>query len=161
MTITIGDKIPDQKLVIMDKDKGPQQFSLLEFSSNKKVVLFGVPGAFTPTCTRNHLPGFIKNIDKIKGKGIDDIICFATNDIFTMQAWEEMSGVIGKIIFLSDSKAEFSKAIGTDYPDSFGTSIKTKRCSMLIDNGIVEKFFVESDSGQAIESGAENMINNI
>ena len=161
MSITIGDKIPDQTLVIMDKDKGPQSFSLLEFSSNKKVVLFGVPGAFTPTCTRNHLPGFIKNIDKIKEKGIDEIICFATNDIFTMQAWEEMSGAIGKIIFLSDSKAEFSKAIGTDYPDSFGTSIKTKRCSMLINKGIVEKFFVESDSGQAIESGAENMINNI
>ena len=93
--------------------------------------------------------------------GIYEIICFATNDIFTMQAWEEMSGAIGKIIFLSDNKAEFSKALGTDYPDSFGTSIKTKRCSMLIDKGIVEKFFVESDSGQAIESGAENMIKNI
>ncbi len=161
MTLTIGDIIPDQTLVVMDKDKGPQPFSLLEFSSNKKIVLFGVPGAFTPTCTRNHLPGFIDNIDKIKDKGIDEIICFATNDIFTMQAWEEMSGAIGKIIFLSDSKAEFSKAIGTDYPDTFGTSIKTKRCSMLIDKGIVKKFFVEAESGQVNESGAENMINNI
>ena len=84
MTIAIGNKIPDQILVVMDKDKGPQPFSLLEFSSNKKIVLFGVPGAFTPTCTRNHLPGFIKYIDKIKEKGIDEIICFATNDIFTM-----------------------------------------------------------------------------
>tara|TARA_B100000965_G_scaffold209333_1_gene174968 strand:- start:1006 stop:1491 length:486 start_codon:yes stop_codon:yes gene_type:complete len=161
MTLTIGDIIPDQTLVVMDKDKGPQPFSLLEFSSNKKIVLFGVPGAFTPTCTRNHLPGFIDNIDKIKDKGIDEIVCFATNDIFTMQAWEEMSGAIGKIIFLSDSKAEFSKAIGTDYPDTFGTSIKTKRCSMLIDKGIVKKFFVEAESGQVNESGAENMINNI
>ena len=99
--------------------------------------------------------------NKIKDKGIDEIICFATNDIFTMQAWEEMSGAIGKIIFLSDSKAEFSKAIGTDYPDTFGTSIKTKRCSMFIDQGIVKKFFVESESGQVSESGAENMINNL
>ncbi len=161
MALTIGDRISDQILVIMDKDKGPQPFSLLEFSSNKKIVLFGVPGAFTPTCTRNHLPGFIDNINKIKDKGIDEIICFATNDIFTMQAWEEMSGAIGKIIFLSDSKAEFSKAIGTDYPDTFGTSTKTKRCSMLIDKGIVKKFFVESESGQVGESGAENMINNL
>ena len=161
MTLAIGDRVPDQSLVIMDKDKGPQPFSLLEFSSNKKIVLFGVPGAFTPTCTRNHLPGFIDNINKIKDKGIDEIICFATNDIFTMQAWEEMSDAIGKIIFLSDSKAEFSKAIGTDYPDTFGTSIKTKRCSMFIDQGIVKKFFVESESGQVSESGAENMINNL
>ena len=161
MTLAIGDRVPDQSLVIMDKDKGPQPFSLLEFSSNKKIVLFGVPGAFTPTCTRNHLPGFIDNINKIKDKGIDEVICFATNDIFTMQAWEEMSGAIGKIIFLSDSKAEFSKAIGTDYPDTFGTSIKTKRCSMFIDQGIVKKFFVESESGQVSESGAENMINNL
>ena len=161
MTLAIGDRVPDQSLVVMDKDKGPQPFSLLEFSSNKKIVLFGVPGAFTPTCTRNHLPGFIDNINKIKNKGIDEIICFATNDIFTMQAWEEMSGAIGKIIFLSDSKAEFSKAIGTDYPDTFGTSIKTKRCSMFIDQGIVKKFFVESESGQVSESGAENMINNL
>tara|TARA_B100000427_G_scaffold78076_1_gene63650 strand:- start:526 stop:1011 length:486 start_codon:yes stop_codon:yes gene_type:complete len=161
MTLAIGDRVPDQSLVVMDKDKGPQPFSLLEFSSNKKIVLFGVPGAFTPTCTRNHLPGFIDNINKIKDKGIDEIICFATNDIFTMQAWEEMSGAIGKIIFLSDSKAEFSKAIGTDYPDTFGTSIKTKRCSMFIDQGIVKKFFVESESGQVSESGAENMINNL
>ena len=161
MNLIIGDRISDQTLVVMNKDKGPQPFSLLEFSSNKKIVLFGVPGAFTPTCTRNHLPGFIDNIDKIKDKGIDEIICFATNDIFTMQAWEEMSGAIGKIIFLSDSKAEFSKAIGTDYPDTFGTSIKTKRCSMLIDRGIVTKFFVESESGQVIDSSAENMISNL
>ncbi len=161
MTLAIGDRVPDKSLVVMDKDKGPQPFSLLEFSSNKKIVLFGVPGAFTPTCTRNHLPGFIDNINIIKDKGIDEIICFATNDIFTMQAWEEMSGAIGKIIFLSDSKAEFSKAIGTDYPDTFGTSIKTKRCSMFIDQGIVKKFFVESESGQVSESGAENMINNL
>ena len=161
MTLAIGDRVPDKSLVVMDKDKGPQPFSLLEFSSNKKIVLFGVPGAFTPTCTRNHLPGFIDNINNIKDKGIDEIICFATNDIFTMQAWEEMSGAIGKIIFLSDSKAEFSKAIGTDYPDTFGTSIKTKRCSMFIDQGIVKKFFVESESGQVSESGAENMINNL
>tara|TARA_B100000579_G_C22711904_1_gene794995 strand:- start:201 stop:686 length:486 start_codon:yes stop_codon:yes gene_type:complete len=158
MTLAIGDKIPDKTMIIMDKDKGPQPFSLLEFGSNKKIVLFGVPGAFTPTCTRNHLPGFIENIEKMKNKGIDEVICFATNDIFTMQAWEEMSGAIGKIIFLSDSKAEFSMAIGTEYPDSFGTSIKTKRCSMLLDNSIVKKFFIESESGQVIESGAANML---
>ena len=161
MSVKPGDNIPSQKLVIMDKVKGPQPFSLDEFCKEKKIVLFGVPGAFTPTCARNHLPGYIEKAQAIKGKGVAEILCFATNDIFTMTAWEEMSGAIGEIVFLSDSKAKFSKLLGTDFTDSFGTSIKTKRCSMLIDKGIVKKFFVESESGQVGESGAENMINNL
>ena len=137
MSDLIGNELPNETLVFMDKDKGPQPLKILDFCKGKKIVIFGVPGAFTPTCARNHLPGFIENADKIKEKAVDEIVCFATNDIFTMSAWEEMSGSNGKIKFLSDSKAEFAKSLGTDYPDTFGTSIKTKRCSLLVNDGTV------------------------
>ena len=158
MSVKPGDNIPSQKLVIMDKVKGPQPFSLDEFCKEKKIVLFGVPGAFTPTCARNHLPGYIEKAQAIKDKGVAEILCFATNDIFTMTAWEEMSGAIGEIVFLSDSKAKFSKLLGTDFPDSFGTSIKTKRCSILITNGVIEQFFVESEDGVVDVSSADHML---
>ena len=107
------------------------------------------------------MPGFIDKADEMKARGIDEVICFATNDIFTLSAWEEMSGSIGKILFLSDSKAKFSKSIGTDFPDSFGTSTKTQRCSILINDGMVEKFFVEDEDGQVSVSSADNMLENI
>ena len=161
MVDLIGNKIPDIKLVKMDSEKGPQPLSVLYYCKDKKVVMFGVPGAFTPTCSRNHLPGFIDKADEMKARGIDEVICFATNDIFTLSAWEEMSGSIGKILFLSDSKAKFSKSIGTDFPDSFGTSTKTQRCSILINDGTVEKFFVEDEDGQVSVSSADNMLENI
>ena len=154
----IGKELPNKTLIYMDKEKGPQPLKILEFCKGKKIVIFGVPGAFTPTCARNHLPGFIENADKIKKKAIDEIICFATNDIFTMSAWEEMSGANGKIKFLSDGKAEFAKSLSTDYPDTFGTSIKTKRCSLLVNYGIIEKFFVEVDDGKVDLSSASKMV---
>ena len=100
MVDLIGNKIPDINLVKMDSEKGPQPLSVLDFCKDKKVVMFGVPGAFTPTCSRNHLPGFIDKADEMKARGVDAVICFATNDIFTLSAWEEMSGSIGKILFL-------------------------------------------------------------
>ena len=97
MSDLIGNELPNETLVFMDKDKGPQPLKILDFCKGKKIVIFGVPGAFTPTCARNHLPGFIENADKIREKAVDEIVCFATNDIFTMSAWEEMSGSNGKI----------------------------------------------------------------
>ena len=132
MSDLIGNELPNETLVFMDKDKGPQPLKILDFCK--------------------------ENADKIKEKAIDEIICFATNDIFTMSAWEEMSGSNGKIKFLSDSKAEFAKSLGTDYPDTFGTSIKTKRCSLLVNDGIIEKFFVEVDGGKVDVSGANKMM---
>ena len=158
MSDLIGNELPNETLVFMDKDKGPQPLKILDFCKGKKIVIFGVPGAFTPTCARNHLPGFIESSDKIREKAVDEIVCFATNDIFTMSAWEEMSGSNGKIKFLSDSKAEFAKSLGTDYPDTFGTSIKTKRCSLLVNDGIIENFFVEVDGGKVDVSGANKML---
>ena len=158
MNSLIGNKLPDITMIQMSAENGPTPTSIANICENKKVIIFGVPGAFLPVCSKDHLPGYIDNYETIKAKNIDEIICFATNDIFTINAWEEMTGGSNKILFLSDGKADFAKAIGTDYPDTFGTSIKTQRCSMIVDQGIITHFFLEEDASQAHISGAENII---
>ena len=161
MSIKVGDQIPEENLVIMTEKDGPQGFSLREYCMEKKVVLIGLPGAFTPTCHRNHLPGYLENYDALKSKGVDEIICFSTNDIFVNSAWIQSLEAAEKVIMLSDSKAEFSKALGTDYSDPFGTSIKTQRFSMYLVDTVIRELFIEQESGQALLSGALNMIDSI
>mgnify|MGYP003317970822 FL=1 len=161
MSIKVGDQIPEENLVVMTEKDGPQGFSLREYCKGKKIVLIGLPGAFTPTCHRNHLPGYLDNYDALKSKGVDEIICFSTNDIFVNSAWIQSLGAAEKVIMLSDSKAEFSKALGTDYSDPFGTSIKTERFSMYLGDSVIRELFIEQESGQALLSGALNMIDSI
>ena len=161
MSIKVGDQIPEENLVVMSEKDGPQGFSLREYCKGKKIVLIGLPGAFTPTCHRNHLPGYLENYDALKSKGVDEIICFSTNDIFVNSAWIQSLGAAEKVIMLSDSKAEFSKALGTDYSDPFGTSIKTQRFSMYLVDTVIKELFIEQESGQALLSGALNMIDSI
>ncbi len=161
MSIKVGDQIPEENLVVMTEKDGPQGFSLREYCKGKKIVLIGLPGAFTPTCHRNHLPGYLENYDALKSKGVDEIICFSTNDIFVNSAWIQSLGAAEKVIMLSDSKAEFSKALGTDYSDPFGTSIKTQRFSMYLVDSFIRELFIEQESGQALLSGALNMIDSI
>ncbi|MDG2416879.1 MAG: peroxiredoxin [Pelagibacterales bacterium] len=161
MSIKVGDQIPEENLVVMTEKDGPQGFSLMEYCKGKKIVLIGLPGAFTPTCHRNHLPGYLENYDALKSKGVDEIICFSTNDIFVNSAWIQSLGAAEKVIMLSDSKAEFSKALGTDYSDPFGTSIKTQRFSMYLVDTVIRELFIEQESGQALLSGALNMIDSI
>ena len=161
MSIKVGDQIPEENIVVMTEKDGPQGFSLREYCKGKKIVLIGLPGAFTPTCHRNHLPGYLENYDALKSKGVDEIICFSTNDIFVNSAWIQSLGAAEKVIMLSDSKAEFSKALGTDYSDPFGTSIKTQRFSMYLVDSVIREFFIEQESGQALLSGALNMIDSI
>ena len=161
MSIKVGDQIPEENLVVMTEKDGPQGFSLREYCKGKKIVLIGLPGAFTPTCHRNHLPGYLENYDALKSKGVDEIICFSTNDIFVNSAWIQSLGAAEKVIMLSDSKAEFSKALGTDYSDPFGTSIKTQRFSMYLVDSVIRELFLEQESGQALLSGALNMIDSI
>lgn len=161
MSIKVGDQIPEENLVVMTEKDGPQGFSLREYCKGKKIVLIGLPGAFTPTCHRNHLPGYLDNYDALKSKGVDEIICFSTNDIFVNSAWIQSLGAAEKVIMLSDSKAEFSKALGTDYSDPFGTSIKTQRFSMYLVDSVIRELFIEQESGQALLSGALNMIDSI
>ena len=161
MSIKVGDQIPEENLVVMTEKDGPQGFSLREYCKGKKIVLVGLPGAFTPTCHRNHLPGYLENYDALKSKGVDEIICFSTNDIFVNSAWIQSLGAAEKVIMLSDSKAEFSKALGTDYSDPFGTSIKTQRFSMYLVDSVIRELFIEQESGKALLSGALNMIDSI
>ena len=161
MSIKVGDQIPEENLVVMTEKDGPQGFSLRKYCKGKKIVLIGLPGAFTPTCHRNHLPGYLDNYDALKSKGVDEIICFSTNDIFVNSAWIQSLGAAEKVIMLSDSKAEFSKALGTDYSDPFGTSIKTQRFSMYLVDSVIRELFIEQESGQALLSGALNMIDSI
>jgi peroxiredoxin len=158
MTIKVGDRLPEATFTVMTSD-GPQTRTTEEFFKGRRVVLFGVPGAFTPTCDRNHLPGFANKADEILGRGIDEIAVTGVNDVFVMDAWAKHSGAQGKISFLADGAAHFAKAIGLSADMSargFGT--RSQRYSMLVDDGIVRKLNVEEAPGKAEASGAEALL---
>ena len=124
----------------------------------RKVILFGVPGAFTPTCHRNHLPGFIENAGAIKAKGVDEIAVTATNDVFVMNAWSKDTKADGKVTFLADGSASFAKAAGLDLDLSErGMGVRTKRYSMLVDDGVVRQLNIEETPGTAEASGAKKI----
>lgn len=154
MTIETGAKLPDATLKIMTAD-GPANAELSSLVEGKKVVLFAVPGAFTPTCTLNHLPGFLDNRDAILAKGVDDIMVVSVNDPFVMKAWAEASGGRDKITFLGDWDASFTKSIGMDVDLSgAGLGVRTKRYSMIVEDGTVTALNVEESPGTAVISGA-------
>jgi peroxiredoxin len=154
MAITVGNALPDTKFKIMGSD-GPQEMSTSELFSGKKVVLFGVPGAFTPTCNMNHLPGFLKNLDLIKAKGVDEVAVVSVNDVFVMNEWAKASGGKDKIHFLSDGAADFTKAAGLEIDLSeVGLGVRSKRYSMIVENGKVTKLNIEQSPGVAEASGA-------
>src|SRR4029078_10096566 len=124
----------------------------------KKVVLFAVPGAFTPTCHKNHLPGFLGNADKIKQKGIDTIAVTGVNDVFVMDAWKQNTGAAGKIEFLADGSAAFCKSIGLSVDlGERGLGTRSQRYAMVVDDGVVKTLNVEDAPGKADISGAENL----
>jgi peroxiredoxin len=158
MTIAIGDSLPDATFRVMGPD-GLTPMTTKEVFGGKKVALFAVPGAFTPTCHLKHLPGFIKNLDAFKKKGVDTVACVAVNDPFVLGAWAEASGGKGKVLFLSDGNAEFTKKLGLDF-DGGGISLGTrsKRYAMLVDNGVVKVLNVEGSPGVAEESTAEKLL---
>jgi peroxiredoxin len=158
MTIQVGDRLPDATFFMMG-DSGPDKKTTSEIFGGKKVVLFAVPGAFTPTCHLQHLPGFIERADEFKAKGVDRIICIAVNDPFTLDAWSDVAGARGKVCFLSDGNAEFTKKIGMDFDGAgVGLGVRSKRYAMLVDDGVVKSLHVEEQPGVAIESSAENML---
>ena len=155
MPIAVGEKLPEATFTTMTSE-GPTPMSTRDLTSGRKVVLFAVPGAFTPTCHMKHLPGFIANAEAIKGKGVDTIACVAVNDIFVMDAWAKQSGHDGSIMFLADGNAEFAKAIGMDLDASgFGMGIRSHRYAMIVDDGRVTSLHVEPQAGQAEVSSAE------
>jgi glutaredoxin/glutathione-dependent peroxiredoxin len=161
MAIKVGDRLPEAKFRVMGPD-GPAVKSTADIFKGKKVVLFAVPGAFTPTCSNNHLPGFLQNADAFKQKGIDTIAVTGVNDVFVMDAWKKASGAGGKIEFLSDGNGEFAKALDMTLDGSgFGLGTRSKRYAMLVDDGVVKKLNVEDVAGKAEVSGAENLLKQI
>ncbi|MGI9465222.1 MAG: peroxiredoxin [Aestuariivirgaceae bacterium] len=155
MTISVGDKLPEATFTTMTSE-GPMPLTSGDLTAGRKVVLFAVPGAFTPTCHMKHLPGFLANAEAIKAKGVDTIACVSVNDIFVMDAWSKQSGGDGKVMFLADGNAEFTTAIGMDLDASgFGMGTRSTRYAMVIDDGRVTSLHIEPQAGQAEQSSAE------
>jgi len=155
--IKVGDRLPKATFTVMTAD-GPAAKSTDDLFKGKKVVLVGVPGAFTPTCHKNHLPGFIENEKAIKAKGVDDIAIIATNDVFVMNAWAKDTKSEGKITFLADGSAAFAKATGLDLDlNERGMGMRNKRFSMIVEDGVVRTLNIEEGPG-AEKSGAKTML---
>lgn len=158
MTIAEGDTLPEATFRALGPD-GIQTLSTKDVFGGKKVVLFAVPGAFTPTCHLKHLPGFIEGADAIKAKGVDDVICVAVNDPFVLAAWGEATGAAGKVKILSDGNAEFTKAIGMDFDGSgIGLGTRSKRYAMVVEDGTVKVLNTEENPGVAEVSDAESIL---
>ncbi len=157
MTIAIGDRLPPVEFLMMTGD-GQQKVSTDVIFAGRKVVLFAVPGAFTPTCSRNHLPGFLSNVEAIKAKGVDAVVCVTVNDIHVVNAWAKHTGAEGKIMMLADDNGKFTKAVGMNrfFPDS-GMGERSRRYSMIIENGVVRQLNVEDKPGVNV-SGADTIL---
>ena len=156
MTIQIGDRIPDSTLMTMTDGK-PAPLTTAELFGGKKVVLFSVPGAFTPTCSVKHLPSFVDNVDEILGKGVDTIACMAVNDVFVMNAWGQ-SASADKIAMLADGNGEFAKSLGLEMDASgFGMGKRSQRFALIADDGVVRHLFIEAP-GEYRVSAAEHVL---
>ena len=159
MRLKENDKIPNSEFFIME-DGSPIKKNTLEFFKDKKVVLFGLPGAYTSVCSAKHLPGYVDNYEKYKAKGIDHIVCISVNDPFVMDAWGKSQGVGDKIIMMADPFLEFTKSIGADVDKSArGLGIRSNRYTMLIDSLKVIKLQEEEDAGTCEISSAKNFLN--
>ena len=158
MTIAVGQKLPDTTFKTATAD-GPKEVSTAEIFAGRKVVLFGVPGAFTPTCNNNHLPGYIENRDAILSRGVDEIAVVAVNDVFVMSAWARASGGDGKILFLADGSGDFAKATGLDIDlGKGGLGLRNKRFSMIVEDGVVTALNIEDAPGAVVNSGAATIL---
>lgn len=157
MTIKIGDTLPSTGFVQMTSE-GPQGISSDDYFKGKRVALFSVPGAFTPTCSAKHLPGFVEKADALKAKGIDEIACTAVNDAFVMGAWGKSAGVEGKVTMLADGNGDFPKAVGLEMDGSkFGMGARGQRFAMIVNDGVVEQLHVEAP-GEFRVSAAEYIL---
>jgi peroxiredoxin len=157
MAIKVGDKLPEASFMVMTAS-GPAKKSTADIFAGKKVALFAVPGAFTPTCQQQHVPGFVARVAELKGKGIDLIACTAVNDIFVLSQFAKDTGADGKITMLADGNAEFAKKLGLDIDLSgFGLGVRSKRYAMLIDDGVVKVLNVEDSPPQHDKSSAATL----
>ncbi len=156
MTISVGDRIPEATLQVMGAN-GPEPKTTAELFKGRRVALFAVPGAFTPTCSAKHLPGFVQNADAIKSKGVDDIICVSVNDSFVMGAWGKDQKTDGKVTMAADGAGAFSKALGLTMDTGAFGGMRSKRYSMLVNDGVVSKLNIEDGGGFGVSS-AETLI---
>ncbi|MGH8261640.1 MAG: peroxiredoxin [Steroidobacteraceae bacterium] len=160
MTIKAGDAMPKGTFKRMTAE-GPKDISTDELFKGKRVVLFSVPGAFTPTCDAKHLPGFIQNAEALKGKGIDTLACMAVNDVFVMNAWGKASSAGEKVVMLADGNGDYAKALGLTMDASrFGMGTRGQRFAMVVDDGVAKKVYVEAP-GEFKVSAAESVLANI
>ena len=161
MAIKVGDSLPNATFRVMTAD-GPKPKTTDEVFKGKKVAVFAVPGAFTPTCSNLHMPSFLNNVDAFKKKGVDTIAVTGVNDVFVMEAWKKASGAGDKIDFLADGNAEFTKAIGMDFDGAgAGLGVRSKRYSMFVDNGVVKQLNIEDAPGKCDISGGEALLGQI
>ncbi len=157
MTIAVGDKIPEATLMEMTGE-GPKPRTTGNIFDGRKIALFSVPGAFTPTCSAKHLPGFIELAGSFKAQGIDEIICIAVNDAFVMGAWSKAQNANGKVRMLADGNGDFSKALGLELDGrAYGMGLRGQRFSMIIDDGVVTTLNVEGP-GEFHISSADHML---
>lgn len=157
MTIKVGDRLPVAKFTVMGAE-GPGAKTVNDVFGGKKVALFAVPGAYTPTCHKNHMPGFVDRVGELKAKGVDTIACTAVNDVFVLTNWAKDTGAAGKIEMLADGSGDFAKAIGLDIDLSgFGLGVRSKRYAMLVDDGVVKVLNVEDSPPLAEKSSAANL----
>lgn len=157
MTIKAGDRMPEGKLKTMG-EKGPQDLTTAELFDGKRVVLFSVPGAFTPTCSAKHLPGYVELADKLRAKGVDTIACMAVNDVFVMNAWGKASNVSGKILMLADGNGDYARALGLELDGKgFGMGMRGQRFAIVVDKGVATHVDIEAP-GQFKVSAAEAVL---
>jgi peroxiredoxin len=160
MAIKAGDPMPKGTLKRMTPE-GPKDISTDELFKGKRVVLFSVPGAFTPTCDAKHLPGFIHNAEALKGKGIDTLACMAVNDVFVMNAWGKASNAGEKVLMLADGNGEYARALGLTMDASrFGMGTRGQRFAIVVDDGVAKKLYVEAP-GEFKVSAAENVLSSL
>ena len=167
MAIKVGDRIPDGTLTEMiDAERpgctiGPNSFAVSDITKGKKIAIFGLPGAFTPTCSAKHVPSYMNNRDKLQAKGVDEIWCFAVNDPFVMDAWARDQKAYGKIRFMADGSAEYTKKLGLDLDlNARGLGTRCQRFSMVVDDGVVKSLNVEAP-GKFEVSGGDTLLKQI
>ncbi|XP_043726127.1 peroxiredoxin-2E-2, chloroplastic-like [Telopea speciosissima] len=159
-TISVGDKLPESTFSYLDSAEEVQTITVSDLTKGKKAILFAVPGAFTPTCSQKHLPGFVEKSGELKAKGIDTIACISVNDAFVMKAWKEDLKIEDEVLLLSDGNGEFTRAIGTELDLSdkpVGLGVRSRRYALLADDGVVKVLNLE-EGGAFTVSSAEDML---
>lgn len=157
MSINVGDKVPAMTLIKATAD-GPAPLSTADLFNGRTVALFSVPGAFTPTCSARHLPGYVDNAEALAAKGVDEIVCVSVNDAFVMAAWGKSAGVDGKVTMIADGNGDFSKALGLTFDGSnFGMGLRGQRFSMIVKDGTVTELNIEPPGAFGVSS-AEHLL---